>query len=824
MTAPAIFSRSIIVLAIVGLNNWRVYAFHGTSPIRLHFSDIAKYNYVPESKIALGQHSPTLNTKSVVHNSIETNFPERGQCIRRSSYLQMIATSSRSRSFSSETAKINPTNNRKRTRVTEYDADAICDHYDMRPLQVGWRLNSLGLPMLGWYFTLLMDKTLGFDKHEAVHRKRGRELKNILINSKSVALVKSGQAASLRPDLMKNKIWAEELSKLVDAVGSFSDLHAMEIISSELADISPRVEAAMKKKTSESKSVGKLEQRRKLSKLDAKVKSDPVLNLFDFSNDKRAVASASIGQVYKARLRSGPLLEAAIGKEEAFKWGGKTVAVKVQRPDAAGSAALDMYLLRRAAVWLSKFRGGDLPAIADQFGEQLFGELDYVREADSCERFRALYGGWEDVAVPAACLSLSRKKVLVQEWMEGQKGPWDSKNGGYEMVKTGLRCSVNQLMNTGLFHADPHRGNLLKTKDDRLGFIDFGMMMDVDEDERYGLIGLAIGLQDKNLDLITEKLLELGFLEDTTQLNLLVPRLRQALLDSTGGTGKASNVNFASLQANLDEISRENVLKFKTPPFFTTILRSLTILEGFALNVDSNFRLVRGSYPYVLAQLLSENGGQETPEGLTKLLIRLLTVDGKGERIEWERLRDFLRLAQKASKKDSSLTAVDSDDNANISRETISLFYKFLTSKTGLFLKAPLVHEIAEAIDGMASVGEANLLRLSNGLIRPLPGGNGPINARRMEEVRGLLAMAQSALAGSGDDANRSSLLTELLQGLVTLLSDDKRREEAGPIFAEVQSVFQMVFVEVLEVRGSRALRNIVGGGERRVGGVAATA
>ena len=124
---------------------------------------------------------------------------------------------------------------------------------------------------------------------------------------------------------------------------------------------------------------------------------------------------------------------------------------------------------------------------------------------------------------------------------------------------------------------------------------------------------------------------QLGFLEDSTQLDLLVPRLRQALKKATGGTGKASNVNFASLQAELDEISRENVLQFKTPPFFTTILRSLTILEGFALNVDSKFRLVRGSYPFVLAQLLSpEDDGQETPEALTNLLIRLLTVDGKG--------------------------------------------------------------------------------------------------------------------------------------------------------------------------------------------------
>ena len=103
-------------------------------------------------------------------------------------------------------------------------------------------------------------------------------------------------------------------------------------------------------------------------------------------------------------------------------------------------------------------------------------------------------------------------------------------------------------------------------------------------------------------------------------------------MNSTGGSGRASDVNFARLQAELDAISRENVLRFKTPPFFTIIIRSLTILEGVALTVDPNFRLVRGSYPYVLRQLLAPDMKERTPAALQKLLIRLLTVNGEGKR------------------------------------------------------------------------------------------------------------------------------------------------------------------------------------------------
>jgi len=691
--------------------------------------------------------------------------------------------------------------------VVGYDADGICNFYDRRPLEVGWRLNSLGFPLLGWYLGLLMDQVAGVDEQESVQRKRGEQLRGHLVRSGSVALIKSGQALSLRPDVIRNKIWAEELGKLVDAVGSFSDLEAMDIMRAELADLLPSVKAVAPMKQQQQN-----QKKQRLSKLELKVQSDPILSLFEFSNDNRPIASASIGQVYKARIRKGAQLEAAIGKVEAAKWGGKTVAIKIQRPEAMASASLDMYLIRRTAMWLSKFRGGDLPAIADSFGMQLFGELDYVREAHNCERFRELYGYWDDVKVPRCCSPLTRKKVLVQEWVDGVKGPWEGE-AATNMVRIGLRCSVDQLMHTGLFHADPHRGNLLKTPDGKLAFLDFGMMADVDEDDRYGLIGLVIGLQNKDLPLVTEELLELGFLKDTTQLDQLVPRLRAAVVNASGGTGKASDLNFAKLQNELDEISRDNVLKFTIPPFITVIIRSLTILEGLALSVDSNFRMVRGAYPFVLSQLLTPDDNESTPAALRKLLVRLLTVDGKEEEIEWERLADFLRLAQKAAGKYKP-SEDESDDKSEVSRQTIDLFFKFLTSRTGLFLKEPLVHELAEAIDGMASIGEANLIRLTGGLVPPLPGGNGPVNEKRMEEMRAVIETLQSALVVKGgaveQSQERMTYMMELARELLNFISDERRREEAGPVMDELISVFQMVAVEVLEIRGTRAMRNIL--------------
>lgn len=150
-----------------------------------------------------------------------------------------------------------------------------------------------------------------------------------------------------------------------------------------------------------------------------------------------------------------------------------------------------------------------------------------------------------------------------------------------------------------------------------------------------------------------------------------------------------------------------------------------------------------------------------------------------------------------------------------MSRQTIELFFRFLTSKTGLFLKKPLVHELAEAIDGMASIGEANLLKFTRGFLPPLPGMNGPVNNKRMEELQLVLETFQSALVVEGAEGNASAraridALMEVVRELVAIVNDERVREDAGPILAEIQSVVQMVAVEVLEIRGTRAMRSVL--------------
>ena len=151
---------------------------------------------------------------------------------------------------------------------------------------------------------LVTDKLLKIDDEESVERKRGEELRGHLVRSKSVALIKSGQALSLRPDLLKSEIWAEELGKLVDEVGKFSDWDAMNIMREELSDLLPRIKDAKRRESNNSKQTPGTGKTR-LSRL---VESDPLLQMFEFYNDCRVVASASIGQVVSHWFKRAPFL------------------------------------------------------------------------------------------------------------------------------------------------------------------------------------------------------------------------------------------------------------------------------------------------------------------------------------------------------------------------------------------------------------------------------------------------------------------------------------------------------------------------------------
>lgn len=207
----------------------------------------------------------------------------------------------------------------------------------------------------------------------------------------------------------------------------------------------------------------------------------PASEVFAYISDT-PVAAASLGQVFRATLMDG-----------------SDVAVKVQRPGVVSSISLDVLILRQLAGEVRRWGklNTDLPALIDEWAASLFKELDYRAEAANGMKFKELYSHLEGVYVPTMHTALTTRRVLVMEWVQGERlrTAYAASGGGstppaasaaaartltagsqddLRLVEVGVRCSLEQLLEYGYYHADPHPGNLLRTEDGKLAYIDFG--------------------------------------------------------------------------------------------------------------------------------------------------------------------------------------------------------------------------------------------------------------------------------------------------------------------------------------------------------------
>jgi predicted unusual protein kinase regulating ubiquinone biosynthesis (AarF/ABC1/UbiB family) len=591
----------------------------------------------------------------------------------------------------------------------EYDSSKIDQFYTRRPLLVLERMLEIGAPMIGWFVSnSLFNATAKFRSPESIEIGKNvlaSDLREAIVRTKSVTFIKSGQALALRRDLVRSPEIVRELTKLQDEVGTFDNDVAMQIIRDELGEP------------------------------DELFEFDPVL----------PIASASIGQVYRARLKENNRL----------------VAVKVQRPDAIETAAIDMFILRKFAAftkWKFRFRT-NLVGIIDVFGSQLFKELDYAQEARNCLQFKEYYGNIPNIYVPFAYQNLTRRRVLTMEFVEGVKGPW--KVNGEKMLTIGLQCSVLQLLGTGYFHSDPHRGNLLQTPDGSLCYLDFGMMAQVPANQRYALIGTVYGLINKDLRLVIQNLKTLDFFPPETDEQVVVEALTAAVYNATDG-GEGSSLNFTRLSRNIDSVS--TLLPFRLPPFYSFIIRTLSILEGLALYVDKDFRLIRGAYPFIAKQIISSPSEEMTT------LLRAVLVD-ENERIRWDKLEEVLSVASTADaaidgnfdalkqaqyRTDLAKKYAGKDIQGNFTFEVTLQIMDFLLSEKGEFLLNPLVNEIVETIDALGLTALTVSSLITNGLI---PRPDEKIDRSRVENffklIKSVLKIPEEELPSMAAATNR---------------------------------------------------------------------
>ena len=504
-----------------------------------------------------------------------------------------------------------------------YDPEAIAAEYGKRPFKVWGRLLGILWTFLTFVLALLWDKQTG--QIEKNQRKRAIRVREVLTRL-GPAYIKIGQALSTRPDLVPPQ-YLEELTQLQDQLPPFPNELAYQFIEEELGD--------------------------RPENIYAELTADPI-------------AAASLGQVYKGKLKSG-----------------ETVAVKVQRPGLAQLITLDLYILRQIADWTSKNIKrvrSDVVGIMDEFGARIFEEMDYAHEGRNAERFAQLYGHVQDIYVPRIYWQYSGRRVLTMEWINGVKltNTKEIREQGLDaryMVEVGVQCSLLQLLEHGFFHADPHPGNLLATPDGKLAYLDFGMMSEVKPYQRYGLIEAVVHLFNRDFEGLANDYVKLEFLTPETDLTPIIPALR-SVFDGALGASVAA-LNFKSITDQLSQIMYD--FPFRVPAYYALIIRSLVTLEGIAINVDPDFKVLSKAYPYVAKRLLTD----QSPELRTSLQ-DLLFKDGS---FRWNRLENLLNNAQESQ---------DYDIN-QVLEQTV----EFLFSDRGEFIRDSLAEEIVKGVDDL---------------------------------------------------------------------------------------------------------------------------
>lgn len=505
-----------------------------------------------------------------------------------------------------------------------YDPEEIRSYYKDKPWQVFRRILAVLQPILSFVLGIWWDKRRGIVvKNDS---RRAIELRTLLTKL-GPAYIKIGQALSTRPDLVP-PVYLEELTKLQDQLPPFANEIAYQFIEEELGATPENIYA--------------------------EISIEPI-------------AAASLGQVYKGKLKTG-----------------EEVAIKVQRPDLRESITIDLYILRFLAGLVQrkvKRVRSDLVGILDELGDRIFEEMDYIHEGKNAERFFELYGHMQDVYVPKIYWEYTNRRVLTMEWINGIKLTQAQElqelgiNARY-LIEVGVQCSLRQLLEHGFFHADPHPGNLLATFDGKLAYLDFGMMSEIKPPQRYGLIEAIVHVVNRDFDSLAQDYVKLEFLTPETDLTPIIPAFSRVFANAQGAS--VAELNIKSITDDLSALMYE--YPFRVPPYYALIIRSLVTLEGIAIYIDPNFKVLSEAYPYVSKRLLTDPADE-----LRTSLQELLFKDGK---FRWNRLENLLTNARKNQEYDLNLV--------------LNQGVEFLSSERGAFIRDRLVDEFVNGIDALS--------------------------------------------------------------------------------------------------------------------------
>ena len=383
--------------------------------------------------------------------------------------------------------------------------------------------------------------------------------------------IKFGQILSTRPDLVPVD-FIKELSKLQDNVPSSPFGEIIKIIESELGA--------------------------------------PLEDIFDFF-DKTPLASASIGQVYRAILKDG-----------------EEVAVKVQRPGIKKIIEVDLEIMLHLATLVERHieeMSLHQPVkIVEEFARTLEKEIDYTIEATSMERIARNFLNDLTIYVPKVFRDTTTESILTTEFVEGikvseidrlEKAGLDRKL----ITVRGADIVLKQIIKHGFFHADPHPGNIFVLPDNVICLLDFGMTGSVDRRTRESFIDLTESVVSRNESRTTQVLLKLTYWDEDPNIRLL----EKDVADFMGRHlyRPLKDIKIGKLLHNLLELAFQHRLRI--PPDIFLMLKALSALEGVGFMLDPDFDMIKNAAPLIKEIKLSRLSPQRITGDIFRLAIEL---------------------------------------------------------------------------------------------------------------------------------------------------------------------------------------------------------
>ncbi|MCP3741991.1 ABC1 kinase family protein [Rossellomorea sp. BNER] len=395
-----------------------------------------------------------------------------------------------------------------------------------------WKVLSLALSVVVrvyWYRILRKPES----EKELLWERIGREFRETLFELEGV-LIKIGQLLSIRADLLPRG-FISQIQDLVDQVPA-----------------SPWEET---KRTLENEWNGPIEE--KLSSINPQV-----------------VASASIGEVYKGQLMDGTL-----------------VAIKVQRPSIQSLVKTDFKTLA-IIIWFARYFAPvpkgfiDFKKLYQELKQVIERELDFKKEMETAISFKERFSTMDQVKVPEMFTTLCTDKVLVMEWMDGIRINDIEKINGLQLDRNEIserlvRIFLPQWLEAGIFHADPHSGNVLVKPDGTIILLDFGMVGEISKNDATHFQSLLEAILLKNYSKAVEALASLGFLLPAADHKIIEDLLKEAM---SFDIEKLKEMDLLAAKKQMNDLVKS--LPIQVPTRFIFLGRSFATIEGLIMTIS----------------------------------------------------------------------------------------------------------------------------------------------------------------------------------------------------------------------------------------------